>query len=134
MTEAKDPVVVLAYTGDESGSPWIPGVPAADLTDHDLARLVFVDNRFAKEVEGDTGLTRQRLTPEDKGFEEAAEQVAAELIGSGLYAPVSGAGTPKKISSERGVRAAADSVADKAADVPSPPTAEPTGPAVGGQE
>lgn len=36
--------IVLHYTGDESGQPYISGVPARDLTENDVARLLFVEH------------------------------------------------------------------------------------------
>lgn len=36
--------VALHYTGDDSGHPSISGVPARDLTENDVARLVYVDH------------------------------------------------------------------------------------------
>lgn len=36
--------VVLHYTGDDAGSPAVFGVPARDLTENDVARLVYVEH------------------------------------------------------------------------------------------
>lgn len=36
--------VVLRYTGTDAGVPAISGVPARDLTENDLARLVYVEH------------------------------------------------------------------------------------------
>lgn len=34
--------IALHYTGDDAGEPHLSGVPARDLTEHDLSRLAFV--------------------------------------------------------------------------------------------
>lgn len=34
----------LFYTGDDSGSPAVGGIPARDLTENDLARAVYVEH------------------------------------------------------------------------------------------
>ena len=36
--------VALYYTGNDAGEPAISGVPARDLTENDLARLVYVEH------------------------------------------------------------------------------------------
>lgn len=36
--------VALYYTGNEAGEPSLSGVPARDLTENDLARLVYVEH------------------------------------------------------------------------------------------
>lgn len=36
--------VVLRYTGNDAGQPSISGVPARDLTENDVARLVYVEH------------------------------------------------------------------------------------------
>ena len=54
--------IVLAYGGDESGNPHLSGVPARDLSEHDVCRLASTSER-------------------------EPEAVLAELIASGLYAP-----------------------------------------------
>lgn len=36
--------IALHYTGSDAGEPAISGVPARDLTENDIARLVFVDH------------------------------------------------------------------------------------------
>lgn len=36
--------IALHYTGTDAGEPAISGVPARDLTEHDVARLVYVDH------------------------------------------------------------------------------------------
>lgn len=36
--------IALHYTGDEGGSPAISGVPARDLTENDIARLVYIEH------------------------------------------------------------------------------------------
>lgn len=36
--------IALHYTGSDAGEPAISGVPARDLTENDVARLVFVDH------------------------------------------------------------------------------------------
>lgn len=36
--------VALHYTGSEAGEPAVSGVPARDLTENDLARLVFIEH------------------------------------------------------------------------------------------
>lgn len=35
----------LYYTGDATGEPYIHGIPARDLTEHDLDRLAFVESQ-----------------------------------------------------------------------------------------
>lgn len=39
--------IVLYYTGDESGEPSISGVPARDLHENDIARLVYIEHAQA---------------------------------------------------------------------------------------
>jgi hypothetical protein len=36
--------IALHYTGSEAGEPAIAGVPARDLTENDVARLIYVDH------------------------------------------------------------------------------------------
>jgi len=35
--------VALFYTGDDDGTPFVTGIPARDLTEGDIARLVYVE-------------------------------------------------------------------------------------------
>jgi hypothetical protein len=36
--------VALYYTGDDEGNPYVVNVPARDLTENDLARLLYVEH------------------------------------------------------------------------------------------
>lgn len=60
---ASEPVA-LYYTGDASGEPHINGIPARDLTAHDLDRLALVESkRTDKQVKADQISERLAATP-----------------------------------------------------------------------
>ena len=42
--DARSAKTHLYYTGDDSGNPSISGVPARDLSENDIARLVYVEH------------------------------------------------------------------------------------------
>lgn len=80
--DPRSDAIALHYRGDEAGEPNIPGVPARDLTENDLCRLVFV---------------RSGHTADDKGFGEAVTALMAELSASDIYAPTPApAGQPEE--------------------------------------
>jgi hypothetical protein len=118
-----DPPVLIFMGDPDSGEPHIPGVPARDLTAHDISRLVYrgvmtPEHRF--------------LTPDDKGFEKAAAHVGEVLLAryipgtsDPLYAAATAQGKPKS-TTDKGRKAAAQKVGDAAADVPPAPEPEPT--------
>lgn len=65
-----DPVAV-AWIG--KGDRYVPWAPARDLTDHDVARLVYKRYLPAK------------IRPGHKAFKDKAAEVVADLVGTGLY-------------------------------------------------
>jgi len=71
------PPLELAYTGDESGTPFVDGVPARDLTSHDVDRLV---RRRTSPGPGEAG-----LLPGEEGFDEARQALVDELTATGIY-------------------------------------------------
>lgn len=42
--DARSERIYLYYTGDDEGNPNIPGVPARDLSENDVARLLFIEH------------------------------------------------------------------------------------------
>jgi len=68
--------VVLHYTGDESGLPYAHGIPARDLTESDIARLVYIDTN-APDKPG--------LAPEAGGFAKARDAKVEQLAGLPFY-------------------------------------------------
>ncbi|HLA65027.1 MAG TPA: hypothetical protein VK600_00430 [Candidatus Saccharimonadales bacterium] len=82
MSHDKDPQLVLTYAGD--GNRYIPGIPARDLDEADIARSVYVrtvDSRPDKQA---------GLVPADKGFTAASKELTESLAASGLYRFVGG--------------------------------------------
>lgn len=63
--------IALFYTGDDSGHPAISGVPARDLTEGDVARIVYVEHHRGADGE------RQTLT--GAAFTTAADAVLDRL-------------------------------------------------------
>jgi hypothetical protein len=135
MADLNDPVVVLKYKGDpDTGLPFILGVPAADLTDYEVAALVQRDPRWhAREVieskveEDDEGrkITRDVARPmTDKEFKNATEKFTEELLNSGLYTTATREGEAATRHDAR----AAGRVATRVADVPAPNEVSPPAP------
>jgi hypothetical protein len=138
MPEGTDPVVVLAWTGDETGTGNIPGIPAADLTDYDMHHLTMRDPRWnagagappftqrvsrvidAEEERAGGEIVKFKQTVDafepmtEREIHDATAQLTQELIDSGKYAAVTRSGEPK---SRRDSKDAAR-VADRVADVP----------------
>ena len=67
--------VVLYYTGDPE-TQYVSGVPADDLTEHDVARLVYVSTV----QDGKPG-----LGPDDGGFDKARDAKVEELARLPFY-------------------------------------------------
>lgn len=82
MPKTPPPALVLRYVGTRG---FVPGVPARDLTDADLARLV-----------------RQRtaLRPGEQGFDAALEDRTAALVRSGQYEAIAPPDAPRPKSAK----------------------------------
>lgn len=74
-----DPLPVLTYTGDASGQPFIPGVPARDLNGGDLARLASIDRRTRRHAM----YVAEGLEPRDEPM--TPRSMADELVARGPY-------------------------------------------------
>lgn len=75
--------VALYYTGDESGQPYVQGVPARDLTENDLHRLYVVERASVEpeyEVDADGRPVAQPI-PELSGaaYDSVIEAIVARL-------------------------------------------------------
>lgn len=68
--------VVLHYSGDESGNPYAMGIPARDLTESDIARLVYVDSNSPE---------KPGLTPDAGGFAKAHDAKVEQIVGLSFY-------------------------------------------------
>lgn len=63
-SEPQPAPIALYYTGDDSGEPHINGVPARDLTEHDIERLAYVESqREGKDIKPATISERLAATP-----------------------------------------------------------------------
>ncbi len=72
----------LLWVGPDGLS--IPGVPARDLTEHALDRLVYIRTVGSlKDIDG-SGPDRG-LYPDDKGFDKERDALIEALLVSGLY-------------------------------------------------
>lgn len=77
-----DAPIGLRWLGGDAPQRAIFGVPARDLDEHDLARLVF-RRTPGKEL----GKPYAGLTPADDGFAAAQAKLVEELVASELYEP-----------------------------------------------
>ena len=79
----------LTWTGD--GTRYVPGVPARDLSDYDIDRIVY--RRTAGTQEG----TSSGLQRGGTGFDEYRANVIVELTRDGLYAVATSTPAPVNI-------------------------------------
>ncbi len=77
----------LTWTGD--GTSRIPGVPARDLSDYDIDRLVY------RQTTGTREGTSDGLRKGDDGFDAKRASVVAGLVAGGLYAAAARPAAPK---------------------------------------
>lgn len=69
--KSKEPEFALLWTG--KGDRYVPWAPARDLTEADVARLVYVRHLPAK------------IRPGHKQYESQRAEVVADLVGTSLY-------------------------------------------------
>lgn len=74
--------VALFYTGNDEGEPHVSGVPARDLTDEDIARLVYIEgggkNAEGKLIDRLTAGPYRKTKPDAPAHSTPAAAPAAE--------------------------------------------------------
>ena len=82
--------IVLRYLGDESGEPGLYGIPARDLSEADIARLV-----YAQALNGWDPTSKHKPPDPEKPDQAAATALVALLVERAVYAPTAEPVTPE---------------------------------------